>query len=116
MALRRLLNYLRSHRKRSCLSQDDVAYLLGVQSGAKICRYERSTRDPSLAAALALEAVFRKPVAKLFPALYRQIEEEVRLRAKRLLAKEAPAKAKAWESRRREILEAIINESFSSPS
>lgn len=36
-----LFNYLLTYRKRSALSQEEVAYLLGAQSGAKVCRYER---------------------------------------------------------------------------
>src|SRR5258708_38807061 len=55
MAAPHLHNYLRAHRKRLGLSQDEVAYLLGAESGAKVCRYERLVRGASLETALAFE-------------------------------------------------------------
>lgn len=82
-----LLNYLRAHRKRLGLSQDDVAYLLGVESGAKVCRYERFVREPGLRAALACEVIFQRPIRELFPGLYQQIERDVACRARALTRK-----------------------------
>src|SRR4051812_34347003 len=79
-----LPNYLRSYRKRSGLSQDEVAFLLGTQSGAKVCRYERFVREPSLATALAYEAIFQRPASELFGGLYQEIEKKVAGRAKAL--------------------------------
>ena len=55
---RKLDNYLRTHRNRAGLSQDEVAYLLGCRSGAKVSRYERFTRPPTLQTALAYDAIF----------------------------------------------------------
>lgn len=82
-----LPNYLRAQRKRLSLSQDEVAFLLGAESGAKVCRYERFTREPSLRTALACEAVFHKPVRELFAGLYATVEREVESRAKILARK-----------------------------
>ena len=79
-----LPNYLRSHRKRLGLSQDEVAFLLGSQSGAKVSRYERFARGASLETALALEAIFQKPASELFGGLYQEIEKQVVARAKAL--------------------------------
>jgi len=79
-----LANYLRSNRKRLGLSQAEVAFLLGAQSGAKVCRYERFVREPTLATALAYEAIFQKPVRELFGGLYQDIQEQVGQRAKAL--------------------------------
>jgi transcriptional regulator with XRE-family HTH domain len=79
-----LPNYLRSNRKRSGLSQDEVAFLLGAQSGAKVCRNERFVREPSLATALAYEAIFQRPASELFGGLYQEIEKQVADRAKAL--------------------------------
>ena len=67
------------------LSQEEVSFLLGTPSGAKVCRYERFVRQPSLETALACEVIFQKPVHELFLGLYRQIEQEVVGRAKVLL-------------------------------
>jgi DNA-binding XRE family transcriptional regulator len=53
MPAHKLDNYLVMYRKRAGFSQDEVAYLLGAQSGSMNCRYERFKRKPSLEAALA---------------------------------------------------------------
>ena len=79
-----LANYLLSHRKSLGLSQDEVAFLLGAQSGAKVCRYERLVREPTLATALAYEAIFQKPVSELFGGLFQEVQEQVTGRAKTL--------------------------------
>ena len=51
----KLQNYLRTYRKRSGLSQDEVAFLLGCQTGAKVSRYEPFARKPSLETLFAYE-------------------------------------------------------------
>jgi transcriptional regulator with XRE-family HTH domain len=87
MASSQLPNYLRSHRKRLALSQGEVAFLLGGQSGDKVCRDERFTRRPSLETALAYEAIFQKPVRELFGGLYQSIELDVTARSKTLVSR-----------------------------
>jgi transcriptional regulator with XRE-family HTH domain len=80
-----LTNYLRTSRKRLALTQEEVAFLLGVRGpgrGAKVCRDETLAREPSLRTALAYEAIYHKPVRDLFAGLYREIEQEVIERAK----------------------------------
>lgn len=79
-----LPNYLRSHRKRLALSQDEVAFLLGTMSGAKVNRHERFVREPSLLAALGYAAIFGKSVTELFAGLYSRIEKQVVAQAKLL--------------------------------
>lgn len=87
MGLPQLRNYLLSNRKRLGLSQADVAYLLNAKSGEKICRHERFLRAPSLATALAYEAIYKRTVSELFSGLYRQIEHTVASRAALLAEK-----------------------------
>ena len=82
----KLENYLRTYRKRAGFSQDEVAFLLGCRGGAKLCRYERFVRQPSLTAVLAYEAVFRVPPRELFAGLYQKVERRT-LRRARLLAR-----------------------------
>jgi transcriptional regulator with XRE-family HTH domain len=80
-----LTNYLRTSRKKLALTQEEVAFLLGVKGegrGAKVCRDETFTREPSLKAALAYEAIYHMPVRDLFAGLYQQVEQEVAGRAK----------------------------------
>jgi transcriptional regulator with XRE-family HTH domain len=80
-----LSNYLRTHRKKSALSQEEVAFLLGgigESKGSRISRYESCNREPSLAAALAYEIIYGKPVRELFAGLYEQVQLDVAKRAK----------------------------------
>src|SRR2546428_13274423 len=87
MASHRLPNYLKTHRKRAGLSQDEVAFLLGCRSGAKVSRYERLARRPRLETAFAYEAVFGVPARELFAGAYEKVEEEIRKRALGLAGK-----------------------------
>lgn len=66
------------------LSQDEVAFLLGTESGTQISRHENFVRVPSLEMALAYEAIFQKPAREIFDGLYQRIEGEVVTRAKAL--------------------------------
>ena len=80
-----LSNYLRTHRKHLTLSQEEVAFLLGVNGmdkGIKVCRDENLAREPSLQFALAYEAIYGTPVRELFAGLYEQVEQKVAARAK----------------------------------
>lgn len=80
----RLPNYLRMHRKRMGLSQQDVAFLLGCRSGAKVSRYERFQREPTLRTAIACEVLFHTPVRELFAGVYAEVERVVERRARGL--------------------------------
>jgi transcriptional regulator with XRE-family HTH domain len=82
-----LSNYLRTHRKHLALSQEEVAFLLGVNGmdkAIKVSRDENSARKPSLQFALAYEAIYGTPVRELFAGLYEQMEQKVAERAKLL--------------------------------
>ncbi len=77
-------NYLRTYRRHAGLTQADVAYLLGTQSGGRISRYERFARSPALETALAFEVVLAVPVGELFAGVREEVEHEVKKRARRL--------------------------------
>jgi transcriptional regulator with XRE-family HTH domain len=98
-----LSNYLRANRKRLALAQDEVAFLLGTQSGAKICRHERFVSEPDLETALAYEAIFKRSVSELFGGLYQKVEREVAERAKGLINKK-DRKANAQTARKLQAL------------
>jgi transcriptional regulator with XRE-family HTH domain len=84
VATHRLPNYIRTYRKRAGFSQDEVAFLLGASSGAKISRYERYTRFPTLQTALTCEAVFGVPVRELFAGVYEKVKMDTAKRARQL--------------------------------
>ncbi len=79
-------NYVRTHRKRSGLSQRDLAFLLGLQSSQMISRYEKSIRTPSLKIIIAASLLFDAPPGDLFPGLAREVELLLISRAKTLAA------------------------------
>jgi len=116
MASKSTHNHLLRHRKILALSQAELAFLLGVLSGAKVCRHERRLREPTLRAALAYEAVFSEPVSKLFPALFKQVEDCVLVRAAVLLRKRPSGCSKSLAARRKRSLESIVARGRDNPS
>lgn len=107
-----LPNYLRSNRKRLALSQEEVAFLLGTKSGAKVSRYEQFTREPSLKTALALEMIFQRSVSELFGGLYQKVETEVAERATTLARRMEQGKPNHHSSRKHQIFINIANKSL----
>jgi len=103
-----LPNYLLANRKRLALSQDEVAFLLGTQSGAKVSRHERFVREPSLKTALAYEAIYQRSASELFSGLYREVEREVAARARTLEARSQPSTKQ--RTPRRQALAAIARQ------
>ena len=87
MAVRRLNNYLRTHRKHSGLSQSELAFLVGLTSKAELSRYELGQRQPSLRTALAYEAAFGTPVSELFAGLSDSISQDTHGKMKKLSAR-----------------------------
>src|SRR5713226_5860932 len=82
MSTHKLENYLRAYRKRSGLTQLEVAFLLGCENGAQVSRYEKRRRLPPLRTALACEAVFGVPVSELFAGMRDRANRQI---GKRLL-------------------------------
>ena len=105
----KLKNYLRTHRKRVGLSQDEVAFLLGGQSGSRVSRYERYARHPSLKTTLAYEVVFGTPARELFAGISQKVELRTFRRARLLARKLSEAKQDRMTGRKIEILESITS-------
>src|SRR6266851_1347618 len=84
MTSHKLANYLRAYRKRSGLSQSEVAYLLGCKNGAQVSRYERRRHMPPLRTALAFQAALDAPISELYAGTYESVTKKVRSRAKSL--------------------------------
>lgn len=81
MVAHKLDNYLRTYRKRAGLTQREVAFLLGCETGAQISRYEKRHRLPPLRTALEFEAVFRVPVSQLFAGISEAASKRVEKRS-----------------------------------
>ncbi len=104
MAFSQLPNYLRANRKRLGLVQDEAAFLLGAETGESVCRHERFTREPSLAVALAYEAIYQRPVRELFAGVYEKAEKEVATLAKALNDRTSLKKATRHSARKIQTL------------
>jgi transcriptional regulator with XRE-family HTH domain len=70
-------NYLKTHRKRSGLSQRELGRLIGYKDQGQVSRFEGGESIPPLRVALAYEAVFRVPVAILFGAMFGTVSQGV---------------------------------------
>lgn len=116
MSSTRLPNYLHANRKRLALSQDEVAFLLGIRSGAKVCRNERFVRVPSLETAFAYEVIFQKPARELFSGLYQKAEREVASRAKVLACRTEIQKPNRRSMHKRQMLTNIAARRFNESS
>lgn len=70
MEEKRIGSYVRTYRKKSGLTQNELATLMGHKNAARISSHERGVTLPSLTVALHYEALFRIPVSELFPSVY----------------------------------------------
>jgi transcriptional regulator with XRE-family HTH domain len=69
--------YLKPHRRRVGLTQEELAALLGFKNGAVVSRLERVVRHPTLETAYGFEIILGKPPAELFPSLHARVRKEV---------------------------------------
>ncbi len=109
---RRLENYIASHRKRSGLSQKEVAWLLGHRSGSEVALFELNRRQPKLDTALKLEILFGIPAAELFAGKRQRYEREIEERLRKFHSQvvATPVVAKGRRKREREMkLEWLAN-------
>ena len=93
----KLENYLRTYRKKSGLTQREVAFLLGCQNGAQVSRYEKRRRLPPLRTALAYEAAMGVSVSQLFAGIYEEVSNEIEKRLAKLEAQLQKKKSKGSE-------------------
>lgn len=107
-------NYLRTHRRRSGLSQRELGSLLGYEDEGQVSRHERSKTTPPLIAALAYEVVFRVPVSDLFPGIHAEVtrmmegnlaafEEHLQQRRGKGRGADITAQKLIWLTQRREL-------------
>lgn len=99
MTARRLPTYLKAHRKRSSLTQREVAFLLGWKQGEQFSRYEKHRVRPSLRLALGCAVIFKVTVKELFPGECDPIEGEIATRIELLRAELEKKRGSAKEKR-----------------
>ena len=81
-----LKSYMRTYRKRTGLTHEEVAFLCGAMYGTSVARHERASRLPMLKTALMYELILGASVRQLYDGVYHVAREAVRARASGLLA------------------------------
>lgn len=61
------INYLRTYRRQTRITQSDIAFLLSFPYKNEICRHEKGKRPPSLDVVLAYHVLFNVPILDFFP-------------------------------------------------
>jgi DNA-binding XRE family transcriptional regulator len=80
-----LKTYLRVYRRRTHLTQDDVAYFLGQTCGTTVSRHERGVRVPLLQLLLLYHAILATPIDKLYEGEMHALRKAMSARAKGLV-------------------------------
>ena len=105
--MKSLHTYLHVHRRKCCLNQEELAFLLGRKNASFISRFELRKRDPGLEAAFACQVLFDIGPSELFPTFFTEIEEAVMRRAF-LLDKRLRAKSGTREQGKIRLLKAVL--------
>lgn len=103
-------NYLRTFRKRSGLTQREVAFLLsGGGDGSMVSRYEQRVRRPDLQTAFAYQIMYGPSADALMPGAFAVVEQIVIDRA-HLLAGQLQAEPEGRRLRRKlQFLAALVS-------
>ncbi|MBU6142119.1 helix-turn-helix domain-containing protein [Patescibacteria group bacterium] len=109
MPTHRLSNYLRMYRKRSALTQEELAFLLGATRDSKVSRYENGRRIPTFDAILAYSFIFNASLEDLFAGHYDEVAITIHKRAQRLLAKLGAQPASPALARKMQFLQELAH-------
>jgi transcriptional regulator with XRE-family HTH domain len=77
MKNRKAKNHLRTHRKKSGLSQRQLGALLGYRNEVQVSRHENAKAVPLFASALGYQIIFGVPMRTLFPGIYEDVREAI---------------------------------------
>ncbi len=94
------LNYAKTCRKKTGLSQSEVAYLMGMKSPHFICRTELGNEISILSRAISYHILFDKQVDKIFPNLSKALALQIFKRIAKL-SKQLQTKGETDATRRK---------------
>ena len=77
MQQRRYHNHLRRFRRERCLTQKDVAEILGLNNSAMISRWEKGSVLPETMNALKMAALYRSSVDVIYSDLRTALIDEI---------------------------------------
>ena len=115
MRSNRLSHYLRTYRKRSGLSQDELSWLFGCQNRSKASRYECFSREPMLKTILAYEIVFRVPARELFGGIFDAVEMSTHRRVAALIKRLSATESNPVTAAKLSMLRAITKPRIMKP-
>lgn len=101
-------SYLRSLRRKSTLSQEDVAFLLGTFAGTRVTRHETGECIPPLKIALAYEVIFGAGIADIYEGDVPAIAKGICKRAQKLHESLAHRLTDPLRAEKRAFLERLI--------
>jgi len=78
-------NYLRVYRKRSWLTQSDIAFLMKLPGYTNLSRCEKGQRTPSIEMILIYHILFNTPIEFFFQKQKLFLQEEMLSRIKQLI-------------------------------
>jgi DNA-binding XRE family transcriptional regulator len=73
-------SHLRTHRRKTGLSQRDLASIVGLITELQISRHERAHTLPLFLTAISYEVVFQVSIAELFPGIYETVRHNIEKR------------------------------------
>ena len=75
-AKRKVLCYLRTHRRVWGLTQWELASLMGFESSTHVSRIENGKRTPTVEVAFVCQVIFGIPPSAMFPNVYALVEDK----------------------------------------
>lgn len=98
------------YRKRTALSQEELAVLMAVENGWSVSRFERGERIPTLEGLIALEIVYEQPIQKIFAGVAEGVRENIAVRAAALLESTSDAKVDQRLAKKLAVLSRLAHE------
>jgi len=101
-------NHLRRYRKRGAFTQSEMAFLLGIDCGTKVSRYENVQSTPDIYTVLAYQLFHDVPVQELFPQTNKDMATVVARRAHEFSIELAKQPDHPITNRKLQMLKAVI--------
>lgn len=107
--MNKLADYLKAYRKRSGLSQEELAFLFGAETDSIVWLYEHGIRTPGLKNLVTYEYIFQVSSRELFAGIYEKVGKDTDARVKKLLTRINRKSPTSGSSRKIVFLNAILS-------
>ena len=110
-----LKTYLLTYRKRTGLSQDEIAFLLGISSGTTVSKHETGARTPHLDGAMSYEIILGPSTHVLFAGRYLELARRIQRRAAKLLPRVEARPAAAIKAQKLKSIRRLLESRANTP-